>query len=215
MKKLLQAIGKAFNLTIVTNEEYSKLTEEPTIVNKEITKPTTLLTYNEIVEMLTEYDNTRLYTDKETNLTVTKGLKFEDSRVSTFDFTEIKNYIAYIEDIATKKGITLKGLSFIKGVYTKNTTTSTEYIGHENLMYLPTTIIDGNEVLIDLLQTTNQETIRFSDMLAKQNYNWRNDSEKTSDSYEKKQTNSYQPQLKSTSSGSSGVANRTNLKPPL
>ena len=99
MKKLLQAVAKLFNLVVLTKEEYKKLIDGPPKVGGEPIKPTTLLNYSEVVTMLLEYDKTRFEL-------LVNGLGFEDTRVNTFDFEEVKNYLAYTENLANKSGVT-------------------------------------------------------------------------------------------------------------
>lgn len=224
MKKFLQAIGNLFNLKVLTNDEYNKLIAGPPKVDgpdsgENPTKPKTLLSYSEIVSMLTEYDNTR----REHMISV---LGFEDTRVNTFDFVEVKNYLTYTEKLAKEKGIQLKGISFIKGAYAKETTTSknVDFISYENLMYLPTALIEGNEVQIDLVHSTKNSIVSFKDILAKNGYDWRYDNAAnfitkknfTTDGEQKQiisNTNEMQLRVKS-SSGESLVANHSTIAPP-
>ena len=132
-------------------------------------KPETLLTYKKVVSMLKEYDNTRFEI-------LVNGLGFEDTRVNTFNFEEVKNYMEYTQKLAKKKKIKLKGISFIKGVYSNENTHKDDFIGYENLMYIPTAMVDGEEVLVDLINSKVGKVVTFKEMLEKYGYEWRYDS---------------------------------------
>lgn len=181
---------------------------------QEVKKPETLLTYKEVVEMLQEYDNTRFEV-------LVNELGYEDSRVNTFEFSEVKNYVNYAEKRANEIGIKLKGLSFIKGVYNANTAHDYNSIGYENLLYMPTALIEGKEVLIDIVNSKRDNIVTFKEMLEQNGYKWRYSSrenyilrKKIEKSDKEKQmfksirvTNNDEDQL-------SGTANVTNIAPP-
>jgi len=190
MKKILQAIGNAFNLKVLTNEEYTNLNKPATILKKEpslFTKPTTLLDY-------------------------TKALKYEDVRISTFDFTNFKNYITYIENLATEKGITLKGISFIKGSYNEATAHDKIFVGYESLMYVPTTLIDGKETLIDLEHSSEGNIVSFRSMLASNDYEWNYDGKE--DTNKVTETGNAKMMMRSRSSNNSSSGNYNGANPP-
>ncbi|CAL2090051.1 hypothetical protein [Tenacibaculum sp. 190524A05c] len=131
-------------------------------------KPKRLLTYKKIVTMLHGYDRTRF------ELLVNE-LGFEDTRVNTFDFYELKNYLNFMEKEAKEKNIKLKGISFIKGVYNDENAPNRELKDYENLIYIPTTLINGKEVQVDVLNSSKDKLVTFKEMLEKYNYEWRYD----------------------------------------
>ncbi|WP_442267729.1 hypothetical protein ACSIGC_08700 [Tenacibaculum sp. ZS6-P6] len=152
MKKLLLIICKLFGI---------KHQPEPT-------KPKTLLTYKQVVHMLREYDNTRFEI-------LVNNLGFEDTRVNTFDFAEMKNYLAYTEELAHKKGIKLKGISFVKGVYNEKNAKNGDFVGYENLLYLPTALVNGKEMLIDLESSSRDKIVTLKEKLSTLGYEWKYD----------------------------------------
>ncbi len=197
MKKLFRFICKIFC---------------PNDLKADVSKPKTLLTYWEIVSMLHEYDKTRFEI-------LVNGLGFEDTRINTFDFYELKNYLAYMEEEAKKKNIQLKGVSFIKGVYTEENAPKPEYVNYENLLYTPTTIINGQEVEIDVLSSTKDNIVTLKSKLEKFNYEWRYDNKenfklKSSKKLEKKALKSIMMNDDGFSDEESGLANKTHLSPP-
>ncbi len=131
-------------------------------------RPETLLTYKKVVSMLKEYDNTRFEV-------LVNGLGFEDTRVNTFNFQELKNYMLYTEKLAKKKKIKLHGISFIKGVYSNENAHNDDFIGYENLMYMPTVMVNGKETLIDLINSKVGKIVTFKEMLEQYGYKWRYD----------------------------------------
>lgn len=174
---------------------------------QEPSKPKTLLTYKEIVLMLSEYDETRLKI-------LTNELGFEDTRVNTFGFQELKNYLDYVEKIANKKGIQLKGISFIKGVYNKENTDIDKYEGYENLLYTPTAIVDGVEVAIDVLKSKKGKIVTLKEVLEHNGYEWRYDSRKKKET-QKHETKTMMMRTEITLEDSeSGVGNKTKIAPP-
>ncbi len=175
-------------------------------------KPETLLTYHEVVDMLRHYDETR-------REQLIGALGFEDTRVNTFDFYELKNYLTYVEKEAKEKGIKLKGISFIKGVYSEKTTHKSDFVDYENLMYMPTTVIKGEQVLVDVINSSKEKTVTFRQMLEKNGYEWRyslkeNFNLKVSHKKEKKILKSTLMQKNGGDELLSGTANVTNLAPP-
>ena len=154
MKSLLRKLCKLFGII--------------TIDGPDATKPERLLTYKEIVTMLHEYDRTRFEL-------LVNGLGFEDTRINTFDFQELKNYMNYMEKEAKEKGIKLKGISFIKGVYSEEHAPKKELKSYENLLYIPTTVVNGKEVQVDVLNSSREKLVTFKEILEKYNYEWRYD----------------------------------------
>ncbi|CAM1342528.1 hypothetical protein [Tenacibaculum amylolyticum] len=179
----------------------------------EPTKPKVLLTYEKVVRMLKGYDDERFEM-------LVKNLGFEDSRVNTFDFKELKNYMTFTEKLAKEKNIEIKGVSFIKAIYTEETAPNEEFIGYENLLYTPTTIINGKEVQIDLLNSTRDNIVTFKEMLEKYGYKWRYNNRKNfklkSDKslQEKQEFKSMIMSSESDGGEESFVANYSHLAPP-
>ncbi|SNR14310.1 hypothetical protein [Tenacibaculum jejuense] len=210
MKKLLQAILGIFGYKVLTKEEYDALQPVKPI---HPTHPSTLLTYKEVVTMLRAYDETRL--DQFIGV-----LGFEDTRINTFEFAELKNYMNYVEKLAKEKGIKLKGISFIKGVYKENVKND-KFIDYENLLYTPTAIINGKETLIDVVNSSKDKLATFKDMLAKYHYEWRYDNKenyklKTEKDKKIKDTNEIQSRISNDGSDDtlSGISNFGELRPP-
>ncbi|CAL2088029.1 conserved hypothetical protein [Tenacibaculum sp. 190524A05c] len=180
-------------------------------VGPDPSKPKTLLSYRDIVTMLHEYDNSRFEL-------LVNGLGFEDTRVNTLDFYELKNYLAFMEREAKKRNISLKGISFIKGVYTEENSPKPEFINYENLLYTPTTIIEGKEVEIDVLNSTRESVVTLKSKLQEYNYEWRYDDKKN---YKLKSSKKAEDKIMKTimrndgfSDEESGLANKTHLSPP-
>ncbi|WP_075344016.1 hypothetical protein [Tenacibaculum agarivorans] len=165
MKKILQAILGIFGFKVLTKKEYKALLPAKPIDPAELE---TLLTYEEVVDMLQNYDETRLKP-------LIDILGFEDSRITTFDFRELKKYMAFMEHQAEEKGIRLKGISFIKGVYSGKVSKNENFIEYENLFYVPTTMVNNEEVLVDVINSKKGELVTFKRMLAEFGYEWRYD----------------------------------------
>ena len=137
-------------------------------VGPDPSKPKRLLTYKQIATMLHEYDRTRFEL-------LVNGLGFEDTRINTFDFYELKNYMEYMEIEAKKRNISLKGISFIKGVYNEENAPKDIAKGYENLLYIPTTMVNGKEVEIDVLKSSKGSVVTLKEILENYNYDWRYD----------------------------------------
>ena len=166
--------------------------------------------------MLREYDNTRFEI-------LVNNLGFEDTRVNTFDFAEMKNYLAYTEELAHKKGIKLKGISFVKGVYNEKNAKNGDFVGYENLLYLPTVLINGKEMLIDLESSSRDKIVTLKEKLSTLGYEWKYDNKnnfklKTSDRKQTKQEIEKQFMMMNDDDGSedtlSGISNFGELRPP-
>ncbi len=141
------------------------------------TKPETLLTYRTVVNMLETYDEERLDSVGRSKF-ISRGLKFEDTRISTFDFDQLQNYMLYCQKLAKEKRIKLKGISFIKAVYSKENINKEDFFGYENLIYVPTALVNGREAHIDLIHSTRERVVTFQEMLEKYGYEWRYDKRK-------------------------------------
>ncbi len=196
MKKLLLIICKLFGI---------KHQPKPT-------KPRTLLTYKQVVQMLREYDNTRFEI-------LVNNLGFEDTRINTFDFYEMKNYLNYMEEQAKEKNIKLKGISFIKGVYSEEITQNSDFVGYENLLYIPTALVGGKEKLVDVINSKKDKIITFKDKLADNGYEWKyDDSEnyKVKQVSRKEKSTQVKPLMmnKNGDEELSGLANHSTIAPP-
>ncbi len=173
----------------------------------EPTKPETLLTYKKVVSMLKEYDNTRFEV-------LVNGLGFEDTRVNTFNFEELKNYMEYTQKLAKKKKIKLKGISFIKGVYSSESAHKDDFIGYENLMYMPTAMVNGKEVLVDLINSKVGKIVTFKEMLERYGYEWRYDNVNNYKMKGKQKEVKIVKAMMKEHDELSGTANVTNIAPP-
>ncbi|WGH74332.1 hypothetical protein P8625_09410 [Tenacibaculum tangerinum] len=170
------------------------------------TQPKTLLTYTKIINMLREYDNRR-------RKLIVESLGFEDTRMNIFDFEEFKNYMLYTEKVANEKGIKLKGISFIKGVYNEETAHDTRFVNYENLLYTPTAIVNGKEVPIDILKSTSNHIVTLQEILEKHGYEWTYDSKEELQKQVQKQAFKAMVLTENTDD-LSGVGNLSHIKPP-
>jgi len=122
-----------------------------------------MLNYNEVVTQLNEYDNTR-------KQVLEKALGYQDTRVSTFDFVQFKKYLGNIENLSAKAGIKISGISFISGAKANYNNTGKSY---QDLMYIPSTIVNGKEVQFDPVQSAEQgKLVTLQEMLGKFGYKW-------------------------------------------
>lgn len=160
-----------------------------------------MLNYTELVKMLTEYDTTR-------KIPLEKALGYEDTRINNFNFNQFKKYLGYVESLSDKANIKITGISFISGAKANYNSTGKSY---QDLIYVPTTTIDGEQVAFDPVQSVKQgRLVTLKEMLKKFNYNWPYDkiSEKENQTKLQKAT---------TLRGGdevSGAGNRGELKPP-
>ncbi|WP_420551690.1 hypothetical protein [Tenacibaculum aiptasiae] len=165
-----------------------------------------MLDYKEIVSMLRNYDTTRI-------APLEKALGYEDSRINTYDFKQFRKYLGRIKNLSKKAGIKISGISFISAAMPDYNGTGRSY---QDLIYIPTTIVDGKEVAFDPLQSYEQgKLVTFKEMLAKNGYNWIYNS--TEDFTKgKREDNNYSIELMSDdpSKDLSGAGNRGTLSPP-
>lgn len=69
----------------------------------------------------------------------------EDTRDVTFSIDDLKQYIAYVEKIANKKGLKGLGLRFYFGAYPKNDPTpNIKYPGYTTLFFMPTHQVESD-----------------------------------------------------------------------
>lgn len=165
-------------------------------------RPTNMIKYNEIVNMLEAYDSTRKFV-------LEKSLGFEDTRVNTYPIEELKNYLGYIENLCVQKNIPLTGINIISAAYPNKKSNSKE-AGYQTLIFMPTTTIDGEYfVTFDPLKSVKGNPITFKSILAKKGYKWLYDNSKVSKNKETIVEKSFQEN--EISSGSNRLASR----PPM
>ena len=98
-------------------------------------EPQNTISFNEAKEMQQEYIKTRANSlnkilDKE------KIIKGKDVIDVTFDLETLKEYIAYVEEEAEKKGLKGLGLRVCLGAYNKNEKVKTP--GYSTVFFMPT-----------------------------------------------------------------------------
>lgn len=151
-----------------------------------------MLNYDEVVAMLTDYDQTR-------EAPLEKALGYKDARINIFEFSKFKKYLGHIEAQSKKAKIKITGISFIYASKKNYNGTNKSY---QSLLYIPTTTINGKQVQFDPVQSAKQgKLVTFKDMLAGYNYNWqygKNDADKNN---ENKLTLKSKAQLKNQPSG--------------
>ncbi|SED20327.1 hypothetical protein SAMN04489761_4608 [Tenacibaculum sp. MAR_2009_124] len=121
-----------------------------------------MLAYPEVIEMLKRYDGTRIEPFEQ-------AYGYEDTRMNTFNFYQFKKYLGHIENLSKRAGIRISGISFIYGA--KNHEGARH--GYNSLVYLPSTVINGKEVLFDPVQSARQgKLVTFKEMLERYGYQW-------------------------------------------
>lgn len=135
-------------------------------------RPGNMLTYKEIVGMLTQYDKTR--TDILKKVTPDN---VEDTRINTYDIKQLRDYLAYIEDLCKEKNIELTAINVISSAYPENYVKK-EYANKQTLIYMPVTKINGENVTFDPLQSKKGQPATFKQLLADYNYDWKYDARK-------------------------------------
>lgn len=209
MKTLLQKILGVFGYKVLTKKEYDTLVPVKPNVPKEV-----LLKYSEVISMLKAYDES----PRMERMIEVQG--FEDSRTFTFDYFDTKGYMDYMAKSAAEKGIKLKGIRFIKGVYNESTSEDKRMHGFENLLYIPTAIVNGEEVMIDVLNSSKGNLVLFKEKLEEYGYKWRYDNAKNFKKQEiaqKSQEVKQEQKLMMMRDGTdelSGSGNVTNIAPP-
>ncbi|TDQ21922.1 hypothetical protein [Tenacibaculum caenipelagi] len=175
-----------------------------------------MLNYKEIVEMLSNYDRTRI-------APIEKTLGYEDTRANTFDFAQFKKYLAHVENMSKKANIEITGISFISTAKENHNNTGKSY---SSLIYIPTTTINDKQIAFDPVQSAKQgKLVTFKEMLAKHGYKWIYN---TKEEFEKGKRDDYNYNirvLKENKAGFmyasplndeslSGAGNQANLEPP-
>jgi len=145
--------------------------EEAVTTNPETTaveRPWNMLNYKEVIERLEYYDETRIPMYEE-------QLGFEDSRVHHYSIETIENYIAYVKQLSKEKGIEFTGINFVASAYPEDADYGTPK--YQNIMLMPTTIIDGKQIGYDPELSTTEKIVTTKEALANYGYNWVYDSE--------------------------------------
>ncbi|WP_428742623.1 hypothetical protein [Tenacibaculum sp.] len=138
-----------------------------------------MLNYKEIVAMLSNYDRTRI-------APVEKTLGYEDTRANTFDFVQFKKYLAHVENMSKKANVKITGISFISAAKPDYKGTGKTY---QNLIYIPTTTINGKQIAFDPVQSAKQgKLVTFKEMLVSNGYKWIYD---TKEEFEKGKRDDY------------------------
>ncbi|MDD7915084.1 hypothetical protein [Polaribacter ponticola] len=105
-------------------------------------KPSQVITYLEMAEMMDSYDNG---VKKEMNKylkKVSNGKKTTSTDYNWYKLDDLKQYIAYIERISKEKDIPVTGFRIIPTSYPKNYSNK-ELRNRVTIIFTPTTIIDG------------------------------------------------------------------------
>ncbi len=122
-----------------------------------------MLNYTEIITMLTNYDQTRIRPLED-------ALGYEDSRINTYNYEQFKKYLGHIEYMSKKAKINITGISFIATANPNYKGTGKSY---QDLIYIPTTTIDGKDIAFDPVQSVKQgKLVTFKQMLAVNGYKW-------------------------------------------
>ncbi|MBA6157287.1 hypothetical protein H3Z83_12260 [Tenacibaculum sp. S7007] len=175
MKKtnLLQLLIIVFAMSFITSCEKHKCDDKQEIDPEDIdgyfcypavdSRPDVSLNYPEIVTMLRAYDTTRIEP-------LEKALGYPDSRINTYNFDSFIQYLNYVKKLSKKAGITISGISFISAAKLDYNGTGKSY---QDLIYIPTTTINGEQVQFDAVQSVEQNRlVTFKEALAENGYNW-------------------------------------------
>ena len=143
-----------------------------TVDNKEScypnnTKPSQIITYNEMVDMIDTFDNGA---KKELNKYLKKVSKGKDS-ISTiyswYKLEDLKQYIAYIEKISKEKNIPVTGFRIYPVTY-PDKYKITELQNRQTLIFTPTTSLNGrDDVAFEPLYSKDKEPIEIDFFLNK------------------------------------------------
>lgn len=177
-------------------------------------RPKSALNYKEIIEMLADYDKTRI-------APLEKALGYEDSRINNYNFEEFMAYLGYIQKLSREAGITITGISFISASKPNYNNTGKSY---QDLIYIPTTTIDGKQIPFDpVLSAKKKKVVTFKQALAERGYNWIYNTKKEFEDG-KRADNNYRTIVKQDKAGvltlqspfdeDSGAGNLGRLEPP-
>ncbi|CAM1365163.1 hypothetical protein [Tenacibaculum xiamenense] len=160
--RLLRAIRNFFRGDCDCEECIEKGPEQGVFCYKDEGRTKEMLTYPQVIEMLKRYDDTRIEPFEQ-------AYGYEDSRITTFDFYQFKKYLGHVETLSRKAKIKMTGISFISGA------TNLEDNGKEysSLIYMPSTKINGRDVLYDPTRSANEgKLVTFKEMLERYGYQW-------------------------------------------
>lgn len=215
-QRIIEVFRNLFCEECTEEECLKKANEKGVFCYKDEGRTKEMLSYSEIIDMLKNYDVTRIEPAE-------KALGYEDSRVNTFDFIQFKKYLGHIEGLSKRAGIEITGISFISTVKSNH---NGKEKGYSSLIYMPSTTVKGKQVLFDPVQSGRQEKlVTFKEMLVKHGYNWIYDTEGEYKEGKRKDYNySLQSVKKETVTFSmrdgdgmeeeSGAGNLSHIKPP-
>lgn len=188
------------------NDDWQSQIPEGTFCYSDEGRTPEMLDYTEIVSMLRNYDTTRI-------APLEKALGYEDSRINTYNFKQFRKYLGRVKNLSRKAGIKITGLSFISAAKPNYNGTGRSY---QDLIYIPTTTIDGKQVAFDAVQSVEQgRLVTFKEMLAKNGYNWIYNSEGDFNSGKRDDYNYSIELLGDPMKEPSGAGNVAHLAPPF
>ncbi|CAM1346034.1 hypothetical protein [Tenacibaculum crassostreae] len=197
------------------HDDWQSQLPEGTFCYSDLGRTNEMLNYPEIVEMLRNYDTTRI-------APLEKALGYPDSRINTYNYQNFKNYLGHIESLSKKAKIEITGISFISAAKPDYNGTGKSY---QDLIYIPTTTIDGKQVAFDPVQSTKKgKLVTFKEALAANGYNWIYNSKEEFEEGKRVDYNYSIKVLKENKAGfmsltppgddDSGAGNKGNLEPP-
>lgn len=169
MKKnsFLSRVSNLFKSDISYEEYQSKGEAEGFFCYKDEGRTKEMLNYPSIVSMLENYDVSRI-------APIQEAIGYEDARMFNFNFMQLKKYFGHIENLSKKAKIEVTGISFISAV-TKDVGRTKH--GYKTLIYIPTTNVNGKEIMFDPMQSYKQgRLVTLKEMLGEFGYNWVYDS---------------------------------------
>lgn len=192
---------------VLTSCTQDKLADAPSEEQAKVSRPYNALNYKELIPMLEHYDQTR-------KPVLEQALGYEDTRMNYFSIETIENYINYVKKLSEEKGIKFTGINFVSAAYPNKTSHGVP--NYQNLVFMPTTEIDGKNICFDPVQSTKEKIVTVKEMLTNYGYNWVYDSKedyenrKKSDKFleQKRLTRESQEDLES------GNSNFGNITPP-
>lgn len=172
-----------------------------------VQKPYNILMYKEMIAMLEHYDKTR-------KPVLEQALGFEDTRINHYSIDKLEKYIKYVKQLSKDKGIEFTGINFVSGAYPENTSEGVP--NYQNIMFIPTTEIEGIQIGFDPLQSSKEKIVTIKEMLASYGYNWVYDSKEDYDNRNKKnkQLDENFNKREEMLDLESGTGNKTHLSPP-
>lgn len=130
-------------------------------------KPSQVITYNEMAEMMDAYDKGA---KKELNKYIKKESKGKDSISTVYNWyklDDLKQYIAYIERISKEKNIPVTGFRIYPTQYSKKYKVK-ELRNRNTIIFTPTTTIDGkDDAAFEPLYSKQGEPVGITQFLEK------------------------------------------------